>query len=108
MLRLLKLIFGAFVRSFRARRDLLLENLALRQQLAVLGRRHPQPRFSNGDRFLLITASRRVALNRGKLFATSQSSTQTESESRDCVESPSQIRQIHSYGDRIKGGGSHL
>src|SRR5215469_7369382 len=58
MLRLLKLIFGAFVRSFRARRDLLLENLALRQQLAVLARRHPQPRFSNGDRFYWILLRR--------------------------------------------------
>jgi hypothetical protein len=55
MLRLLKLIFGVFDRSFRARSDLLLENLALRQQLAVLARRHPQPRFSNGARFLWIT-----------------------------------------------------
>jgi hypothetical protein len=36
MQRLLKLIFGALVCCFRARRDLLLENLALRQQLAVL------------------------------------------------------------------------
>jgi transposase InsO family protein len=58
MLRLLELIFGVFVRSFRTRRDLLLENLALRQQLAVLARRRPQPRFSNGDRFLWITLRR--------------------------------------------------
>ena len=55
MLRVLQVIFGVLVRSFRARRDLLLENLALRQQLAVLARRRPQPRFSNGDRFLWIT-----------------------------------------------------
>jgi hypothetical protein len=54
MLHLLKLIFGVLVRSFHARRDLLMENLALRQQLAVLARRRPQPRFSNGDRFLWI------------------------------------------------------
>jgi hypothetical protein len=58
MLRLLKLIFGLFVRSFRARRALLLENLALRQQLAALARRRPHPRFSNGDRFLWITLRR--------------------------------------------------
>src|SRR5215472_6293384 len=58
MLRLLTLIFGVFVRSFRSRRDLLFENLALRQQLAVLARRRPQPRFSNGDRFLWITLHR--------------------------------------------------
>ena len=36
MLRLFKLIFGVFVGSFRARRDLLLENLALRQQTRSL------------------------------------------------------------------------
>jgi len=47
MIHLLKLIFGVLVRSFRPRRDLLLENLALRQQLAVLARRRAQPRFSN-------------------------------------------------------------
>ena len=58
MLRLLKLIFGVFVGSFRARLDLLLENLALRQQLAVLARRRPQPRFSNGDRLLWISLRR--------------------------------------------------
>jgi hypothetical protein len=58
MLRLLKLNFGMFVRSFRARRDLLLENLALRQQLALLALRRPQLRFSNGDRFLWITLRR--------------------------------------------------
>ena len=97
MLCLLNLICGVFVRSFRARRGLLLENPALRQQLAVLARRRPQPRFSNGDRFLWITAARRVALNRGKLFATSQSSTQHESEFRTCVESPNRsARFIHS------------
>src|SRR5215831_8803890 len=58
MLCLLKLIFGGLVRSFRARRDLLLENLALRQQLAVLARRRTQPRFSICDRFLWITLLR--------------------------------------------------
>jgi len=52
MLRLVKLIFGLFIRSFRARRDLLLENLALRQQLCALAPCRPQPRFSNGDRLL--------------------------------------------------------
>ena len=58
MLRLLKLIFGVLVRSFRARRDLLLENLALRQQLCALARRRPQPRFSNFDRLLWVMLRR--------------------------------------------------
>ena len=36
MLVLLRLLFGVLLRIFRSRRHLLLENLALRQQLAVL------------------------------------------------------------------------
>jgi transposase InsO family protein len=58
MLHLLKLVSGVLVRSFRARGDLLLENLALRQQLAVLSRCRPRPRFSNGERFLWIMLRR--------------------------------------------------
>jgi len=58
MLSLVKLIFGLFIRSFRARRDLLLENLALRQQLCALARRRPQPRFSNCDRLLWLMLRR--------------------------------------------------
>jgi hypothetical protein len=46
MPRTLKLLFDLLVHSVRSRRDLLLENLALRQQLAVLKQRHPQPRFA--------------------------------------------------------------
>src|SRR6266404_1561211 len=40
------LVIGAILRLFRARRTLLLENLALRQQLAALKRRHPRPRLT--------------------------------------------------------------
>ena len=43
-------LFGAF----RPRGDLLLENLALRHQIAVLSRRAKKPRFSNSDRLLWI------------------------------------------------------
>jgi hypothetical protein len=50
MLRLLRLLFVLTVRSLYSRRDLLLENLALRQQLAVLRKRHPRARFSDSDR----------------------------------------------------------
>jgi hypothetical protein len=39
MLRLVKLLSVPVIMFFRSRRDLLLENLALRQQLAVLKRR---------------------------------------------------------------------
>lgn len=58
MLRLLRLLFVLFVRSFCSRRDLLLENLALRQQLAVLKERRPRPRFSTSDRLFWATLCR--------------------------------------------------
>ena len=40
--------------AFRPRRDLLLENLALRHQLTVLSRNAKKPRFGNSDRLLWI------------------------------------------------------
>ena len=45
-------------RSLRTRRNLLLENLALRQQLSVLARHRPRPRFPNADRFLWVLLRR--------------------------------------------------
>jgi transposase InsO family protein len=45
-------------RSVRSRHGLLLENLALRQQLAVLKGRHPQPRFKTTDRLFWMLLSR--------------------------------------------------
>jgi hypothetical protein len=50
MFRFITLCLGTLVRILRARRSLLLENLALRQQLAVLKRRHPRPRLDLLDR----------------------------------------------------------
>ena len=50
MLRLLRLLFVVVARCFHSRRDLLLENLALRQQLGVLKGRHPQIRFAVPDK----------------------------------------------------------
>lgn len=47
-------LVAVFLRSFRTRRDLLFENLALRQQLAVLARRSPRPQLTNSDRLLWI------------------------------------------------------
>src|SRR5450755_2545309 len=58
MLRLLRLLFVLAARFFYSRRDLLLENLALRQQLAVLKERRPQPRFSTSDRLFWTTLCR--------------------------------------------------
>src|SRR5260370_34969314 len=42
--------FGAAARFFRSRKSLLLENLALRQQLTVLKRRHPRSKLSPLDK----------------------------------------------------------
>ena len=58
MLRTLKLLFDLIVRSYCSRSDLLLENLALRQQLAVLKRRHPQPRFAAHDKLFWVILRR--------------------------------------------------
>jgi putative transposase len=58
MLRLLRLLIVLFTRCFRSRRDLLLENLALRQQLAVLGRKHPKPQFGPSDRLFWVLLRR--------------------------------------------------
>ena len=58
MLRLMKLLAIMAIQIFRSRRDLLLENLALRQQLAVLKQRHPQPRFAATDRLFWLILRR--------------------------------------------------
>jgi len=49
---------GALVRLLRARRSLLLENLALRQQLAVLKRRYPRPRLDLLDKLFWVAVRR--------------------------------------------------
>ena len=53
MLRFLKLCFGTLVRLLRSRQSLLLENLALRQQLVALKRRHPRSSLGTFDRLFL-------------------------------------------------------
>ena len=58
MLRLSSLLPAFSLRFFRSRRDLLLENLALRQQLVVLTRRHPKPSLAAPDRLFWIALSR--------------------------------------------------
>jgi len=47
---MLRLLFVLLIRSVQSRRDLLLENLALRQQLAVLAQKQPQPRLAAADK----------------------------------------------------------
>jgi hypothetical protein len=58
MLRLLGLLAVLFTRLFRSRRDLLLENLALRQQLSVFKRKRPQPRLALTDKMFWVVLRR--------------------------------------------------
>jgi hypothetical protein len=53
---IIQLCLGTIVRLFCSRRSLLLENLALRQQLAVFKRRHPRPRLDVFDKLFWVTA----------------------------------------------------
>ena len=58
MLRLLRLLSIVPVCCFRSRCDLLLEILALRQQLTVLRRLHPRPRIAPSDRLFWVMLRR--------------------------------------------------
>jgi len=58
MVRLLRLLVGLFARCFRSRRDLVLENLALRQQLDVLERKHLQLRLAGSNRIFWVALRR--------------------------------------------------
>jgi len=59
MLRVVTLLVTVATRFLRSRRDLLLENLALRQQLAAMMQKHPPPRLAASDRIFWV-ALRRV------------------------------------------------
>ena len=50
LLCLLRSLVVFFIRIFSSRRDLLLENLALRQQLVVLKQRYPRPQVSTSGK----------------------------------------------------------
>ena len=52
------IILAMFRDLLRARADLLLENLALRQQILVLQRANPKPPFNNRDRAFWILLCR--------------------------------------------------
>src|SRR5215468_1186813 len=54
MFDLLRLCFGLLVRLFHSRESLLIENLALRQQLTVFKRKHSRPRLAAGDKLFWI------------------------------------------------------
>jgi len=49
---------SAFFSAFSQHRDLALENLALRQQLAIFKRRHPRPRLRPTDRLFWVWLSK--------------------------------------------------
>jgi len=58
MFRYVGLGLGLLTRCLQSHRSLLLENLALRQQLAVLKRKHPRPRMRAFDRIFWVLARR--------------------------------------------------
>jgi len=57
MRKWLKVIFGTLRSIIRSHRDLALENLALRQQLATLKIRCPRPRLRDSDRIFWVILS---------------------------------------------------
>ena len=58
MFDLFRLWLGAVLRGLRTRRSLMLENLALRQQLAVFKRKQPRPRLGAIDKLFWVVARR--------------------------------------------------
>jgi len=58
MLKWLAIIVRTVRSALRPQRELALENLALRQQLAALKHRHPRPRLTDIDRLLWVILSR--------------------------------------------------
>ena len=58
MFDLFRLWFGAVLCIFRHHRSLMLENLALRQQLVILKRAHPRPRLGPLDKLFWVLARR--------------------------------------------------
>ena len=58
MFDLVRLGFGVIVRLFRSREALLIENLVLRQQLAVFKRKHSRPRLAGMDKCFWIVVRR--------------------------------------------------
>ena len=58
MVRWLAIIFGTWRSTLRTHRELALENLALRQQVAVWKARQPRPRLTEVDRIFWVVLSR--------------------------------------------------
>jgi hypothetical protein len=58
MLKWLEIVVGTLRSVLRPQRELALENLVLRQQLAILKHRHPRPRLTDADRLFWVVLSR--------------------------------------------------
>ena len=58
MLKWLRIIVGTLRSSVRSRRELALENLALRQQLASMKFRYRRPHLTDSDRLFWVVLSR--------------------------------------------------
>ena len=58
MFCLLSSLVVFLIRIFGSRRDLLLENLALRQQLVVMKQRYPRPQVSTSDKLFWVILRR--------------------------------------------------
>jgi len=58
MFKWLVIIFGTARAAIRCRHDLVTENLALRQQLAVMKYQRPRPRLTDADRLFWVVLSR--------------------------------------------------
>jgi len=54
----LKIFLGAFISAFQTQSELALENLTLRQQVAILNMRNTRPNLSNSDRLFWVVLSR--------------------------------------------------
>jgi transposase InsO family protein len=54
MIPLLRHCLGWLIGAFRSREDLILENLALRQQLLTLHAKRPRPRLGSFDKFFWV------------------------------------------------------
>ena len=57
MIKWLKIFLGTLLSTSRIQRELAIENLALRQQLAILKSRNPRPNLSSGDRLFWVVVS---------------------------------------------------
>ena len=58
MIKWLRLLIGTVRSALRSQRDLVIENLVLRQQLAILAAAHPRPRLRDTDRLFWVLISR--------------------------------------------------